>query len=85
MKIGGEIMEDSVKYQASYEDPKRNHEGYADPTAYEALKHVDRPSEAEEERFHKLLHTLRDVCELSGFKIEGRIVLVDKANGRVWR
>ena len=25
------------------------------------------------------------LCELAGFQIEGRIVLVDKKNGRVWR
>lgn len=78
-------MTEPVKCQASYEDPKRNHEGYMDPTAYEALRNIDRPSDAEDERFHKLLYTLRNVCDLAGFKIEGRIVLVDKANGRVWR
>lgn len=25
------------------------------------------------------------LCELAGFEIEGRIILVDKRNGRVWR
>lgn len=78
-------MEESVTYQASYEDPRRNHEGYMDPTAYEALKKVDHASDAETERFHKLLYSIRNICELAGFKIEGRIVLVDEANGRVWR
>lgn len=28
---------------------------------------------------------LFDICELSGFEIEGRVVLVDKRTGRVWR
>lgn len=60
---------------------KRNSEGYSDPTAYQAMKNI----EAEEERFHKLLYAIFDICELANFEIEGRIVLVDKRTGRVWR
>ena len=48
---------------------------------YQALKNI----EAEEERFHKLLHMIFDICALSDFEIEGRIVLVDKRSGKVWR
>lgn len=33
----------------------------------------------------RLLHTLFYLCELADFEIEGRIILVDKRNGRVWR
>jgi len=62
-------------------NPRKNSEGYSDPTAYEALRNIDK----EEERFHKLLRTLFYICELAGFEIEGRIVLVDKKSGRVWR
>lgn len=62
-------------------NPRYNHEGYADPTAFEAMRNIDK----ENERFHKLLHTLFYMCELAGFKIEGRVVLVDKKTGRVWR
>jgi len=62
-------------------DPRRNAEGYLDPTVYEALRNIDR----EEERFHELLHTLFYLCRLADFEIEGRIVLIDKKTGRVWR
>lgn len=62
------------------DDPKRNSEGYLDLTAYEALRNVE-----EEERFHKLLHTIFYLCELAGFQIEGRIVLRDKRTGKVWK
>ena len=62
-------------------DLRKNAEGYSDPTAYEAMKNIDK----EDERFHKLLHTIFYLCELAGFRIEGRIVLVDKENGRIWR
>ncbi|MDD2298555.1 MAG: hypothetical protein PHU69_02830 [Fermentimonas sp.] len=60
---------------------RRNAEGYPDPTAYQAIKNIDR----EDENFHKLLHTIFNVCELSGFRIEGRIVLVDEVTGKIWR
>lgn len=60
---------------------RKNAEGYSDPTPYEALCNI----KEEEERFHKLLYTIFDICELAGFEIEGRIVLIDKRNGHVWR
>ncbi len=63
------------------QNPRKNSEGYADPTAYEAIKNADK----EEERFHRLLHTIFYLCELAGFQIEGRIVLVDRRSGKVWR
>jgi len=62
-------------------DLKLNASGCPDPTAYQAIKNVDQ----EDENFHKLLHTIFNICELSGFRIEGRIVLVDEVTGKVWR
>ena len=58
-----------------------NASGCPDPTAYKTIKNIDK----EIERFHKLLHTIFNICELSGFRIEGRIVLVDEATGKVYR
>ncbi len=67
---------------STYNDnPRRNQEGYLDPTAFEALRNI----EEEDNRFHRLLHTLFYICELAGFEIEGRIVLLDKKTGRIWR
>ncbi len=63
-------------------DHRRNAEGYSDPTAYQALRNIERE---DHKRFCRLLHTLFCLCELAGFEIEGRIVLVDKRSGRVWR
>lgn len=63
------------------DDLKRNASGCYDPTAYEAIKKVDE----EDERFHKLLHTIFYICKLAGFEIEGRIVLTDVKTGRTWR
>lgn len=62
-------------------DIKRNGSGCLDPTASKAIKNIAE----EEERFHKLLNTLFNVCDFANFEIVGRIVLVDKKTGRVWR
>ncbi len=66
---------------ASTDNPRKNSEGYSDPTAFEALRNINK----EDERFHKLIYTIFYLCELAGFKIEGRVVLIDKKTGRVWR
>lgn len=63
------------------DDIKRNGSGYVDHVASKAIQKVDR----DDERFHKLLETIFNICELSGFHIEGRIVIKDKRSGRVWR
>ena len=60
---------------------RKNGEWYNSPTEYQAIKNIER----EEERFHKLLNTIFNVCELSGFRIEERLVIRDKRTGRVWR
>lgn len=60
---------------------KRNGSGYYDPTAYKAIKNVD----SESDRFYKLLDTIFSICDLAGFRVEGRITLQDKKTGRVWR
>lgn len=69
------------KISSNPNDLKRNGSGYLDLTAYEAIKKVDDDSE----RFHKLLETIFNVCELSGFHIEGRIVVKDLETGKIWR
>lgn len=62
-------------------DPRKNDKGYLDLTPYQAIRNIEK----EEDRFHRLLHTIFYICELAGFEIEGRIVLIDRKTGRVWR
>lgn len=59
----------------------KNSEEYNDPTAYKAIRNLD----GEHRRFRRLLFAIFDLCELYGFRLEGRIRLVDKRSGRVWR
>lgn len=75
------VWKKGVNEVVNDKDLRKNSEGYIDPTAYEALKNVNK----EDERFHKLLHTIFYLCELAEFEVEGRIVFVDKKTGRVWR
>lgn len=68
------------------EELKRNGSGYYDPTAYTAIKHMEAENSVKEAaRFYKLLEAIFDICELSDFRIEGRIIVRDKRTGRLWR
>ena len=57
----------------------KNGSGYSDPTAYTVIKKND-----ESQRFYNLLHTIWYICNIAGFKLENRLVLVDKRTGKVW-
>ena len=60
---------------------KRNGSGCKDPTAEKALKNVIE----EEKHVSKVIKTLQAVAHLAGFEIEGRIILIDKESGKIWR
>ncbi len=79
-EIGCDLEKWDKKKEVTNERPK-NSEGYSDPTAYQAMMNL----EIEELRFKKLLRSIKDVCDLADFEIEGRVVLIDKRSGRVWR
>lgn len=63
----------------------KNHEGYADPTAYEAIKNVNKEELAESDRFYDFLDAIFYIAELADFQFEGRLVIKDKKTGRIWR
>ena len=69
------------------DDLKRNAEGYIDRTAYKASINVENATKKDEdyERFSKLLDAIFNICDISDFHIEGRIVVRDKRNGKIWR
>lgn len=58
-------------------DGLHNEYGYLDPTASAALYNLSR----EEQRLGKLLKIIFSACDLAGFELEGRIVLIDKRTG----
>jgi hypothetical protein len=61
-------------------NPKKNKEGYSDPTTYHALRNIE-----EGERVTKLIRTISYICGLAGYTVENRIILRDKKTGKVWK
>lgn len=59
----------------------RNAEGYADPTAESVIA---REKQRTLRRIKKAVHKSRAVFDSLGFEVVGRIVLRDKATGRIW-
>lgn len=59
----------------------RNYEGYADPTATEAIRTISK----EEQQVHKLVQMFRDMVALAGFVVVGKIELKHKKSGRRYR
>ena len=72
-------------------DLMKNAEGYPDPTAGLAMLstlkilETNKLLKESDERFHKLLNIIFDICELSGFHIENRITVKDKKTGKIYR
>lgn len=58
-----------------------NASGYSDPTAYAAFKRIG----ADKDTVQKVRQGIYLLCDLAGLRVEGRIVLIDKKTGRIWK
>lgn len=66
-------------------NPKRNASGCRDMTAYHALKPIfDRDKEIER-RVHKLIAVVKNIVDLAGFELVGRIEIRHKETRREFR
>lgn len=66
--------------------PWENAEGYADPTAYNAIKNItDAEREALDAKVNLLIKVLKFIISESGFELAARIELRDKKTGRCFR
>ena len=65
--------------------PRRNSEGYADPTAYEALKPIISADTALENKVKFIIKMFKFILSESGFDLISRIELRDKHTGRVFK
>lgn len=66
--------------------PRENAEGYTDPTAYTALRHIQQEENAElDAKVNTLIKVLKYIVSLSGFELINRIELRDKKSGRCFR
>lgn len=63
----------------------RNHEGYPDPTAGEALETVTREEKEKAAEITSLVNIIKQIIGLAGFEMVGRITLKDKRTGKEYR
>lgn len=67
----------------------KNSEGYPDPTAGQAYANISREERQQEaatlERIGSLIHIIKATAELAGFEVAERIVLKDKASGKIYK
>lgn len=77
------------KNDRAYGISNRNAEGYADPTAHDALVGVMRDyyekQEAIDARCNLLIKVLKNTINLAGFELVARIEVRDRESGRVYR
>ena len=66
-------------------DPRKNSEGYADPTAYYGLKSIIDEETALEKEVNTLIKVLKYIIRNSGFELISRIEIRDKRTGRVFK
>lgn len=65
--------------------PKRNSEGYYDPTAYEGVKSIVREENALDGRVSDLVRVLKFIIRNRGFELVSRIEIKDVKTGRVFK
>lgn len=65
--------------------PKRNSEGYYDPTAYEGVKSIVREENALDGRVSDLVKVLKFIIRNCGFEFVSRIEIKDVKTGRVFK
>lgn len=66
-------------------NPCRNAEGYPDPTAYNGTREIIREETEAERKNSSIIYTFRQIAELAGFEIVGRITLKEKKTGRIFK
>lgn len=79
--MGFAILEDDRWPQK----PHQNAEGYADPTAYHAIKRVTQEETELDAKVNLLIKVLKFIIAESGFELLARIELRDRKTGRCFR
>lgn len=73
----------------SKENMGRNAEYYADPTPTAAIRNINKDERQKEavrlDRIGDIVPLLRQMADIAGFEIIGRIPLRDKATGKEYR
>lgn len=75
----------SSKVAPRKSSPFFNSEAYADPTAYFGTKNIIKEETEMENKVHTLVHVIRDIADLAGFEVIGRIQFKHKKTGREFK
>ena len=64
---------------------KKNNEGYSDPTAHEALRHIIQEENEQQRRVSELVGVLKYIIDKAGYDLLARIELRDRRTGKEYR
>ena len=64
---------------------KRNKEGYNDPTAYKAIRNIQKEETDQQRRAAELLNVLKYIIDRSDFELIARIQLREKRTKKEFR
>lgn len=67
------------------DDPRKNKEGYSDPTAYYALRAAARDEAEAEKRAIQVIAVVKFILQTFGFELIQRIQIKDKKTGREFK
>ena len=65
--------------------PWLNNSGCPDPTAYAAIKNIQKEERQIDEAAHKVVTIIKNILDLSGFELVGRIQIQHKKSGRLYK
>lgn len=65
--------------------PRKNSEGYPDPTAFEGVRRAERLEREAEHRANALIGAIKSLINLAGFDLLERIAVKDRRTGREFR
>ena len=68
--------------------PWLNNSGCYDPTAFEAMKHIQREERVQnhvDEKAHELIAVIKSVLNLAGFELVERVQIRHKQSGKIYK
>ena len=65
--------------------PWLNESGCHDPTAYEAVENVSKEESSIDKDAHKIVSTIKNILDVSGFELVDRIQLRHKKTGKIYK
>ncbi len=67
------------------DNPRRNSEGYYDPTAYAGMRPIIEAENALQGEVNALIKVLKYIIDKSGFDLVSRIEIRDRKTGKTFR